>query len=233
MSEQKAALEGTGLRKTFTSGREVRVILDGADVRVSAGEWVAVTGPSGVGKTTLLHLLAGILPPDEGKVFWSGEDLYAMRESDRDRHRAESAGLVFQYHHLLPDLTVEENIRLSLDLARRNGRSSDASAVSRLIEQLGLSDFSSARIDKLSGGERQRVAVARALAHRPKLLFADEPTGNLDERSTAAVLDLFDSARRAFGVSILMSTHNAAVAARATRRLELGGGRVSPISNIG
>lgn len=223
-------LECGGLKKSFPSGREIRVILDGVSVRVAAGEWIAITGPSGVGKTTLLHVLAGILPPDEGRVFWEGTDLYAMKESDRDRQRALWAGLVFQFHHLLPDLTVKENIEISLKLARKNGRepAQGQPSVDGLLDHLGLRDFSDARIEKLSGGERQRVAVARALAHSPKLILADEPTGNLDDRSTDDVLNLFDLARRENGVAVLVSTHNPAVAARAARRFDLHGGILQP-----
>lgn len=229
METAKPALECAEVKKSFPSGRDIRRILDGVSLRVAAGEWVAVTGPSGVGKTTLLHVLAGILPPDSGQVFWDGEDLQAMRESDRDFRRAHSMGLVFQFHNLLPDLTVEENIGLSLRLARHNGRDAGA-RVAELLAQLGLAEFAGARIDKLSGGERQRVAVARALAHRPKLLLADEPTGNLDDKSAADVLDLFQTAIRQTGVAIVLSTHNPAVAARAGRRLDLARGQVLKIN---
>ncbi len=219
-----AVLECADVKKSFPGGREVRRILDGVSLKVAAGEWVAVTGPSGVGKTTLLHVMAGILPPDSGQVFWDGGDLSTIEESERDFRRAHSIGLVFQFHNLLPDLTVEENIGLSMRLARQSGQDFDG-RVGELLTHLGLKEFADARIDKLSGGERQRVAVARALAHRPKLVLADEPTGNLDGRSADAVLDLFQTAIRETGVAIVLSTHNPAVAARANRQLDLRGGQ--------
>lgn len=205
----------------------MREILSGATVQITAGEWVAVTGPSGVGKTTLLHILAGILPPDAGQVLWEGNDLYAMAEPDRDRRRAVGIGLVFQFHHLLPDLTVEENIRLPLTMAGQNGRPEETRrTVNDLLARLGLTDFAGARIEKLSGGERQRVAVARAMVHRPSLIFADEPTGNLDDRSAAAVLELFEHARSQAGAAIVLSSHNPAVCARASRRLVIRAGQL-------
>ncbi len=224
MAGPGALIEGTELRKRFQTGREVRTIVDCVTIRVDAGEFIAIRGPSGVGKTTLLHLLAGILPPEEGRVFWSGTDVYALSEPDRDRRRAREAGMVFQFHHLLPDLTVEENITLALSLAAvtkdTRGRTAE------LLGRLGLEAFACSRIDRLSGGERQKVAVARALAHRPKLIFADEPTGNLDDRSADSVLLLLEEARKTDGVAILLSTHNPQVAARADRVLELQSGRV-------
>lgn len=230
MKEAAVVLEAMDIHKSFSSGREMRTILDGVSLTLRAGEWLAVTGPSGVGKTTLLHVLAGILPPDSGSVRWAGADYYAMPEPERDTLRASWAGLVFQFHHLLPDLTVRENIRLALELAARGPAGRDAAGESRVddfLSRLALSDLASSRIEKLSGGERQRIAVARALVHRPNVLFADEPTGNLDERSAAAVLDLFDAACREYGASVVLSTHNPAAAARAARRLELRSGRLS------
>lgn len=218
-----AVLECEGLKKSYRTGAAAREIVSGATFCLHAGEWAAIMGPSGVGKTTFLHVLCGILPPDAGIVRWRGEDLYAMGEGPRDHLRATSSGVIFQFHHLMPDLTVEENVRLSLKLAKKRD---DAGRVTRLLDQLGLGPHRHSRIERLSGGERQRVAVARALAHEPSFLFADEPTGNLDEHATEELLDLLDSLRRSTSVSILMATHNPAVARRAAKTYVLTEGRV-------
>ncbi len=215
------------LSKTFVSGREPRAVLTDVSLAVAPGEWVAITGPSGVGKTTLLHVLAGILPPDAGRVEWLGTDLYALGESARDGLRVRDAGIVFQFHHLMPDLTVEENIRLALRMARTNGGPGGHDGeVRSVLDRLGLADRAASRIEELSGGERQRIAVARALIHQPKILFADEPTGHLDGQSASGVLDLIDEACKRRQVAVVLSTHNPAVAARVDRRVDLRSGRL-------
>ncbi|MBI4178949.1 ABC transporter ATP-binding protein [bacterium] len=216
-------LECEGVFKAYRNGGEESPVLSGVGMAVGAGEWVSISGPSGSGKTTLLHMLAGLLPPDRGSVKWGGSDLYGMREPGRSARRAREAGMIFQFHHLLADLTVEENVRLSIDLANR---SPGFPGVSGLIERLGLAALRHRRIEKLSGGERQRVAVARALAHGPRIIFADEPTGNLDERASEELLDLFEGIARSEGTTIVMVTHNPAVSARADRRFELRGGKL-------
>ncbi len=209
------------VHKSYVEAGGERRVLDGVDLGVSAGSFVAITGPSGSGKSTLLNLIAAIERADAGRVEVDGEDLGALGEPASTLFRRRRVGIVFQFFNLVPTLTVRENLVLPLDLCGI----ADEVRVAQLLDRLGLGDRADSFPDVLSGGEQQRVAVARAMVHRPMLLLADEPTGNLDETAGAAVLDLVEEAV-AEGATVLMVTHSESAAARATRRLVLRHGRL-------
>lgn len=221
MSDRTPVVEMRGVVKTFEDGR-VRA-LDGVDLLIHAGEFVAVTGPSGCGKSTLLHLAAALERPDSGTIIVNGEDLAAER--DLNRHRAREVGLVFQLDNLLPTLSASENVQVpmfeaGLSAAQRRQRAHE------LLGLVGLSDKEKNRPAELSGGERQRVAIARAMANDPGILLMDEPTGRLDSASGRRILDLIQSVRERRGLTVILVTHDAAVAARADRTVSMLDGRV-------
>jgi putative ABC transport system ATP-binding protein len=206
------------------SGPEAELnVLDGVSFRLRAGQSCAILGPSGSGKTTLLGLCAGLDRPQRGHVHLLGHDLGALDEEQRARLRREQVGFVFQSFQLLPTLTAVENVTLPLDLL---GRPRAREQAVRLLEQVGLG----ARLDhypaQLSGGEQQRVAVARAFVHQPRILFADEPTGNLDAATAARVMDLLFALNREAGTALLLVTHEPELAARCGRRIRLQAGRL-------
>ncbi len=213
-----------GLIKRYDDGRVTA--LDGLDLDVAAGEFVAVCGPSGCGKSTLLNLIAAIDRPDAGTLTVAGRSLKDLTRAESDHFRTHTVGLVFQLHNLLPNLTALENIQVPLIAAgvRPAERVRRARA---LLEQVGLGDRANDRPPMLSGGERQRIAVARALANRPRLVLADEPTGSLDSRSGEMLLDLLGALRCDAGVTLIVVTHDVGVAARADRVIHLLDGRLA------
>jgi putative ABC transport system ATP-binding protein len=218
-----AGLAVEGLARAY-GGRRV---LDGLSLAIPGGEFSAVVGESGSGKSTLLNLIAGLETPDAGTVRIGGTDLAALDDDARTRLRRRQVGFVFQSFHLLPHLSVGQNVELPLVLlgtavAERRARAA------AMLAAVGLGDRHGSAPRELSGGELQRVAVARALVHRPALLLADEPTGNLDPDTAATVLDLLVAEVRAAGAAGLLVTHSAAAAARADRVLELDHGRLRP-----
>ncbi|NDY57183.1 ABC transporter ATP-binding protein [Desulfovibrio sulfodismutans] len=200
-------------------------ILRGITFTAAAGETVAIMGPSGAGKTTLLMLMAGLEKPSSGRVVVAGRDLTDMDEDALARFRRENAGIVFQAFHLVPTMTALENVALPLELARADDAGPRAMAA---LEAVGLSGRASHYPSQLSGGEQQRVALARAFAPRPKILLADEPTGNLDEETGAMVMDLLFSLGRDHGVTLVLITHDAALAARCGRVAHVRDGRLIP-----
>ncbi|WP_425147603.1 ABC transporter ATP-binding protein [Deinococcus sp.] len=213
------ALHATGLRHAF-GGTEV---LHGLTLQVGRGEVVAVTGPSGSGKSTLLHLLGGLDRPQAGEVYWGGLRTDTLSTGARAQARAQSVGLIFQHHYLLPDLDVLGNLLVPGMLLRR-----DLHVRAReLLEAVGLSGRERAMPEQLSGGERQRVALARALVARPALLLADEPTGSLDTANAQTVAALLIALAKAHGSGVLLVTHDEALAGRADRRLHLLDGHLS------
>ena len=214
-------IEVRGLRKTFEDGRIVA--LDGMDLAVAAGEFVAVVGPSGCGKSTLLHLIAALDEPDEGSIHVGGHALETHRELSH--YRARHVGMVFQLHNLLPTLTAIENVQVpmfELDLSAPERRQRARS----LLRAVGLEGRERNRPPQLSGGERQRVAIARALANEPPILLADEPTGSLDSEAGRTVLDLIERLRAESGLTVVLVTHDADVAARADRIVHMLDGRL-------
>jgi putative ABC transport system ATP-binding protein len=216
------AIEARGVHKAYEEGQIVA--LAGMDLTVADGEFVAVVGPSGCGKSTLLHLIAALDRPDAGSIAVAGHELAAER--DLAHHRPRHVGMVFQLHNLLVSLTAEENVQVpmfELGLGRRERRE----RARELLELVGLGGRRRARPPQLSGGERQRVAVARALANEAPILLADEPTGSLDSASGRLVLDLIERLRRERGLTVVLVTHDAAIAARSDRVVRMLDGRVA------
>jgi len=209
------------LTKRFGS----RAVLDGLGMRVASGEYVAIVGESGSGKSTLLNLIAGLARPDAGRVEVDGTDLAALDAAGRTLARRRKLGFVFQSFHILPHLTVEQNVELPLVLLGA-GRDERAQRVGELLGAVGLGDRGASMPRELSGGELQRVAVARALVHRPALLLADEPTGNLDPDTADTVLDLLARTIKAQGAAGILVTHSLHAAATADRVLRLEHGRL-------
>lgn len=206
-----------------TAAGQVRSV-DGIDLEVEAGTSVAIVGPSGCGKSTLLGLLGGLEEPTHGKI-WIGEtELSALSDTERGRLRREEIGFVFQSYDLLPFLSAFENVGFQLALI---GAPDGETRTTELLDRLGLAEHSSKLPDQLSGGQRQRVGIARALVHRPKLILADEPTGELDSVSSASAMDLLIEAQRAIGATLVVVTHDMAVAARLDRIVRLKDGRLA------
>ena len=211
------------LTRSYTEGEREHVVLDGVSADFLRGESVAIRGRSGSGKSTLLNLVAGIDAPDTGHVAVAGHDLTTMSERERTLFRRRHIGFVYQAFNLVPTLTVADNIRLVLELNEVAPSDADM-RIAELLEAVGLADRATSYPDVLSGGEQQRVAIARALSHRPAVLLADEPTGNLDDATAEGVLALLDTLIRKNGGTMLVATHSARVAELCDRVLELHNG---------
>ncbi|HEU0225427.1 MAG TPA: ATP-binding cassette domain-containing protein [Steroidobacteraceae bacterium] len=221
--DRKTVLEARSLRKQVTSPEGMLTILDDVSLQVAAGETVAVVGASGAGKSTLLALLAGLDEPTTGAVWLSGTELSALDEDGRAEARARHVGFVFQSFHLVPSLTALENVMLPLELA---GRPDARAAAREALAQVGLAGRLGHYPRQLSGGEQQRVAIARAFVTRPAVLFADEPTGNLDTATGARVMQLLFEMNRATGTTLVLVTHDRAIAERCDRVIEMDAGRL-------
>jgi len=219
------AIEVRDLHKSFREGEREHHVIAGPSFRVGQGERVAVLGPSGSGKSTLLNLLSGIDLPDRGTVRIADVELTGLSERDRTLFRRKHIGFVFQFFNLLPTLTVLENLLLPIELNGRVG-AEEADRARALLGEVGLDDRAEAFPDRLSGGEQQRVALARALVHRPSLLLADEPTGNLDEDTGARVVALLEELVAREKSTLIMVTHSRDLAARMDRVLRVGHGTV-------
>jgi putative ABC transport system ATP-binding protein len=217
------AARAVGATKIYGSGDTAVHALDGVDVDFEHGRFTAIMGPSGSGKSTLLHCLAGLDQLTSGQVYLGDLELSALSEKELTRVRRDRLGFVFQSYNLVPTLTADENITLSADLA---GRKVDQAWVDKVIDVVGLRNRLNHRPSELSGGQQQRVAVARALANQPEVVFADEPTGNLDSKSSGDVLRFMRQAVDDFGQTIVMVTHDPVAAAYADRVVFLADGRV-------
>jgi lipoprotein-releasing system ATP-binding protein len=221
--QQPVVLETDELTKTFTeAGRELKV-LRGIDFAVRAGERIAIVGASGSGKTTLLQLLGGLDRPTSGRVLVAGQPISELGQAEQGRLRNRELGFVYQFHHLLPEFSALENVAMPL-LVRGDPPKQAMAEAARLLDRVGLSERVEHRPGKLSGGERQRTAVARALATRPAVVLADEPTGNLDRPTGERVFDLLLELNAEEGTSLIVVTHDTDLAARLDRCLELRDG---------
>jgi putative ABC transport system ATP-binding protein len=225
-----AAIEVHGLGHRFTANTTPLTVLDDLHLDVKPGDHVALVGPSGAGKSTLLALLGGLEPPQTGTVIVDGHDLATLSGDGLAEFRRRTVGFVFQHFGLLDTLTAAENIELAVMLDGAGRRDRRRRAL-ELLDAVGLAERATHQPGQLSGGERQRVAIARALANRPRLLLADEPTGNLDENGSRAVIELLESLRVADGCTLVVVTHNRIVAGRAERRLALSRGHLEPIDD--
>ncbi len=217
-------IEVKNLRKVYRLGSVDVAALRGVSLRVEPGEFVAVLGPSGSGKSTLFHVIGGLMAPTSGRVLLDGNELLDMSDSGRTRLRKETVGFVFQKFNLLTTLNAEENIRLAQHIA---GQERDQEHLDSVIRILGIAHRLRHKPHALSGGEQQRVAIARALINKPKVVLADEPTGNLDSENSQVVLDTLRSLNRDLGQTVLMITHNPDAAAYCTDRVvQMKDGRI-------
>ncbi|WP_434051716.1 MAG: ABC transporter ATP-binding protein [Roseibium sp.] len=226
-----AALELSGIVRSFDEGEKKLHILKGANLRIEAGEMVALVAPSGTGKSTLLHLAGLLERPDEGDVFLGPINCSDLSDDERTAIRRNDIGFVYQFHHLLPEFTAQENVMMP-QMIRGLSKSVAAERADELLAYLRLGDRGTHRPSELSGGEQQRVAVARAVANAPRILLLDEPTGNLDPNTANYVFDALSALVRASGVATLFATHNLELAGRMDRAITLEDGLVKDLKTI-
>lgn len=230
MSKRDILLHADAIQKTYLLGRYPLHVLQGCSLAIQEGEFVSVTGASGSGKSTLMHIMGVLDTPDAGRVLFEGEDLFRRSAAARDRMRNRTFGFVFQFYHLLPELNILENVLLPLMVGNSilgwlNSRHAARKAAEEVIARVGLTERIHHRPNELSGGERQRVAIARALVTKPRILLADEPTGNLDTATGREILALFTRLNHE-GQTIVMVTHDPGIASATHRVVTLVDGRI-------
>ena len=218
-------LKAENLRKIYGKGENQVKALDGVELSVEKGEFVAVVGTSGSGKSTLLHMLGGLDRPTSGKVYVDGKDIFSLKEEELTIFRRRKIGFVFQSYNLVPVLNVYENISLPIEL---DGKRADRKFIDSILKTLGLEEKVRSLPGQLSGGQQQRVAIARALASKPAILLCDEPTGNLDSRTSQDVLSLLKVSSQKYTQTIVMITHNEEIAQLADRSIRIEDGRILP-----
>lgn len=217
-------LETKNLKKYYGSGDTMVKALDGINISVSSGEFAAIVGTSGSGKSTLLHMLGGLDRPTEGKVYVDGKDIFSLKNDSLTIFRRRKIGFIFQSYNLIPVLNVYENIVLPIQL---DGNKIDNTHIKNIIETLGLSEKTNSLPSQLSGGQQQRVAIARALASKPAIILADEPTGNLDSKTSLDVLGLLKITSEKFKQTIVMITHNEEIAQMSDRIIRIEDGKIA------
>lgn len=227
IDEGQLVLMVRGLHKTYTQGSNTLNILNNVDLRLYSGEICALVGPSGSGKSTLLHILGLLDSPSSGQILMNERDVSNLSEKMRTKLRSNHIGFIYQFHHLLPEFSALENVAMPQIIAGYNADDAKDKAAD-LLEQLGLAERLKHRPATLSGGEQQRVAIARALMNDPTLLFADEPTGNLDPETSAEVFEMLLNLVRKRGIGALIATHNIELAQQMDRILEVKSGRILP-----
>ena len=224
-ARQAPAIELRQIERSYSQGETSLLVLTGASLSINTGEIIGLIGPSGSGKSTLLHIAALLETPNAGHVIIGGEDCALMRDSQRARIRREKLGFVYQFHHLLPEFTALENVILPQMIAGRK-RADATLEANRLLSELGLAARTEHQPMQLSGGEQQRVAIARALANKPRVLLADEPTGNLDPKTSGAVFDALLKLVKDEGLAAVIATHNYDLVERMDRIVELRDGKL-------
>lgn len=224
-------LRGTGLRKVFRSGEQQIVPLNGIDFKISRGEMIAIVGPSGAGKSTFLHMLAALDSLTEGELYFGGRALHSFGETELAQYRNRSVGFIWQRHYLLPDFTAAENVAMPL-LVRGVSLGQALQTAKQWLEEVELGGRAEHRGGNLSGGEQQRAAIARALVNEPTLLLADEPTGDLDERSAENVFSLMQRLHQSHHLTSVIATHNLNIARRCDRVVVLEHGTLTPGGDV-
>ena len=221
----RAVMQANELWKLYASGESTVQAVKGVNVRIGAGEMIAIMGPSGCGKTTLLNVLSGIDEPTSGEVDINGKSLFSVSDDERSRMRAEYLGFIFQDFNLLPVLSAVENVELPLLLLGKSANEARTTALDAL-SAVGLSDRSDHRPSELSGGQQQRVAIARAIVHNPAVVLCDEPTGNLDSKTSNNVMSLLKSINQKMGTTFLLVTHDSSIAKQCSRILNMDDGEI-------
>jgi len=229
-SARHPVLSMRGINRTYGKGEQALVILDGAELEINRGELVALVAPSGAGKSTLLHLAGLLERPNAGSLSIGGVECGGLNDDKRTRMRRTDIGFVYQFHHLLPELDAQENITLP-QLVAGSGQAAAIARADELLDHLGIAQRATHRPSELSGGEQQRVAIARAVANQPKLLLADEPTGNLDPATSALVFDALTALVRSTGLAALIATHNHVLAEQMDRIVTIEGGKIVPVNS--
>ena len=222
-------LQMSGINRTYGEGKHALTILDGAEFSIQRGELVALVAPSGAGKSTLLHLAGLLERPNAGSLSIGGVECSKLNDDKRTRMRRLDIGFVYQFHHLLPELDARQNVALPQLIAGSSKEQANASA-DTLLEHLGIAKRANHRPSELSGGEQQRVAIARAVVNQPKVLLADEPTGNLDPSTSDLVFDALTDLVRSTGLAALIATHNHALAAQMDRTVTIENGKIIPLN---
>jgi lipoprotein-releasing system ATP-binding protein len=230
MADQEFILKAEHLSKSYKSveSDERLIVLNDVSLSIAKGSITSIVGSSGSGKSTLLHILGGLDTPDTGRVFWGDSDLAGMNSDKLAEFRNKNVGFVFQFHHLLPEFTALENVSMPALIAGKSLEEAQGRAL-ELLDAFGVAARKNHRPTQLSGGEQQRVSMARAIMNNPGLILADEPTGNLDDKNTALILDMLFKLRHDFGVSVLLITHEENIAKRSDTILEIKRGELAPL----